>query len=481
MAPNKPGHFEAGMALLAILGIAQASYLHLSHPASKALAPGGAIDRASAEILLLVLVAACLGGRGLVELLWSNRASGVAEICLRGSIGALSGLGLCSAAFEGLLLVGQPRASAARISGFLLLPLGVAASLIQRFRPRADPKPNRGGLPLGWTLFFWTGCALAAWLNFEHQRAVPEAGRNALVIQGRLLLTGLLHLGWTELNASTRAWPLALFWIAAALSVALLSSAVAVSRGARRGFAAGLVLATTPQFVLSPTSQQAELWIGCFVLAAQICVFHALQFAGTARLRLLALAGCSLGLAGCTKYEASLFGVALIAGLLLPHPAGASLKRRMIDAFAVLLGAVPLIAVVTLELTRAPMNQLFVSPQTVIGELQRAIDPARWAQLIPMLLRALVDFQAWTVGWVAAIAAAIFLWVRRTPFSLIRPSVRSLVLVWIGFALAYATSPSDLASQVGHSADRLLLQGWPSVLFLLSTAWHIKLVIQPST
>ncbi len=50
MAPSKTGHFELGMALLAVLGIARASYFHLNHPGSGLIAPGEAIDPAYAEI-----------------------------------------------------------------------------------------------------------------------------------------------------------------------------------------------------------------------------------------------------------------------------------------------------------------------------------------------------------------------------------------------------------------------------------------------
>lgn len=50
MAPDKPWQFELGMALLAVLGIACASYFHLSHPASGFDAPGETIDAAYAEI-----------------------------------------------------------------------------------------------------------------------------------------------------------------------------------------------------------------------------------------------------------------------------------------------------------------------------------------------------------------------------------------------------------------------------------------------
>jgi len=457
--------------------------------------------------LLLVVAAACLGGWGLVELLWSNPTTRAAEAWLRASIGTLSGLGVCSAAFGGLLLAGQPRSSAAWISGFLLLPLAAASSFIHRLRPRAEPQAKSGALPLGWMLFFCSGCALAALLIYEHQRALPDGGWDAWMIWNRrarflvrgtllesfdhhgdifesypLLLPGLIALGWTQLKTEALAWPAALSWIGAALCVALLSSAVALSRGSRRGFAAGLVLVTTPQFVLSAASQEADLWLASFVLAAQISLFHALQLAGAARLKLLVLAGCLLGLAGWTKNEGALFGIAVTVGLLWRHPAGASVKRRVGDALALLLGAMPLIALLlTFEFTYGPANRVFVSPETLVSKLHRLVDPARWVQLVPMLLRRLVHFQAWTVGWVAAIAIAIFLWLRGTPFSLVGPAVRSLVLVGIGFTLVYATSPYDLSWHVGHSADRLLLQCWPSVLFLLSIAWPIKLAIQSST
>jgi hypothetical protein len=458
--------------------------------------------------LLLVVAAAGLGGWGLVELLGSNPTTRAAELWLRASIGTLSGLGLCSAAFAGLLLAGQPRSAAAWISGFLLLPLGVASSFIHRLHPRAELRPKSSGLPVGWMLFFCVGCAFAALLIYEHQRALPDGGWDAWMIWNRrarflvrgtllesfdlrgdifesypLLLPGLIALGWTQLKAEALAWPAAVSWIGAALCVALLSSAVAVSRGSRRGFAAGLVLATTPQFVLSAASQEADLWLASFVLAAQICLFHALQLAGTARLKLLILTGCLLGLAGWTKNEGTLFEIALIVALLWRHPAGVSAQRRVIDALVLVIGAMPLIALLLIfEFTYGPANHLFVAPEPLVSKLlHRWVEPARWVQLIPMLLRRLVHFQAWTVGWVSAIAAAIFLWLRGTPFSLIGPAVRSLVLVWIGFTLVYATSPYDLSWHVGHSADRLLLQCWPSVLFLLSIAWPIKLAIQPST
>lgn len=455
---------------------------------------------------LLPLFAAVLGGWGLVGLLWTNRATRPSEAWMRGSIGALSGLGLCSAAFSGLLLVGEPRNSAAWIGGLLLLPLAPAGYLVRRLRPKAEPEAKNRGLSVGWLLFFSFGCALAALMIFERQRALPDGDWDAWMIWNRrgrflvrgtlleffvanggifegypLLLPGLVALGWTQLRAEELAWPAALSWIAAALCVALLCSAVAVSRGRSRGLAAGVVLATTPQFVLSAASQEADLWLASLVLAAQVCLFHALQLAGAGRLKLLALAGCLLGLAGWTKNEGSLFGIALIVGLLWPHSAGASLKRRIIDALALLLGALPLIALlVTFKSTYARAAQL-VSQEVLARALHQLVDPVRWSQLIPLLLGRLVHFQAWTVGWVVAIAAAIFLRLRGTSFSLLGPAVRSLVLVAIGFALAYATSQYDLTWQVGHSGDRLLLQCWPSVIFLVSIAWPIKLAIQPST
>jgi Dolichyl-phosphate-mannose-protein mannosyltransferase len=442
----------------------------------------------------------------LVELLWTNRAIRLSDVWIRGSIGALSGLGLCSAAFSGLLLLGEPRNSAAWIGGLLLLPLAPAAFLIQRLRPNAPLEAKNRGLFVGWVLFFFFGCALAALMILEHQRALPDGGWDAWMIWNRrgrflvrgtlfeffvpnggifegypLLLPGLVALGWTQLRAEELAWPAALSWTAAALCVSLLTSAVAVSRGSRRGLAAGLVLATTPQFVLSAASQEADLWLASFVLAAQVCVFRALQLAGAGRLKLLVLAGCLLGLAGWTKNEGSLFGIALIAGLLWPHSAGVSLKRRIIDALALLVGALPLIALlVAFKFTYARATQL-VSQEVLARALHQLVDPVRWGQLVLMLLRRLVHFQAWTVGWVAAIAVAIFLRLRGTPFSLLGPAVRSLVLVGIGFLFVYAISPYDLSWQVGHSADRLLLQCWPSVLFLLSTAWPVSLAIQPST
>jgi hypothetical protein len=251
-------------------------------------------------------------------------------------------------------------------------------------------------------------------------------------------------------------------------TVALLAASLAALRSASQGLLAGLVLLSTPFFILHGTSLYADVPLGCFFLAT--LVFVALDGRhGAVTSRFGVLAGVAAGLAMWTKNEGTLFTVAVGAGLLFARASGGwAASRRRLFAFGA--GLLPMLLLVAgFKIALAPPNDL-LSTLGVERTLGRLTAPDRYLVVLREYMRHITSFGNNGFGSAVWVLMAYFLGLGVSRPEVGRPWVRmgalALVLLLAGHFMVFVSMADELPRLLDSSLDRLLLQLWPSALFL---------------
>jgi len=283
-----------------------------------------------------------------------------------------------------------------------------------------------------------------------------------------VLLPSLVVRAWLYAGKATQTGPALVAATFGFAAVALLVTALGVLRTPSQGLLAGMVLLGTPFFIRHATSLYADVPLAFFFLATVVCL--ALDDRADGRTsRFAMLAGLSAGLAMWTKNEGLLFTGCVIAGIAI---AGLRLgwpetRRRLLNFGAGLL--LPLFVVVSFKLTLAPPNDL-LSTLGVERTLGRVTDPARYATVVRAYAIHLGTFGANGLPgavWPLAVFSGVLGWnaiERRRSWA--RGAAIALGLLLAGHFAVFVSMADELSRLLASSLDRLILQLWPSALFL---------------
>jgi hypothetical protein len=246
----------------------------------------------------------------------------------------------------------------------------------------------------------------------------------------------------------------------------LLGTALAALRGTGAALLGVIVLASTPFFVVHGTSLYADVPLGMFFLTVVVCLAFDARNPSTSRFAVLA--GIAAGLAMWTKNEGLLFTLATGAVLLLDALREGGNARRRVVAFSA--GLLPLfLLTVGHKIVFAPPNDLLstLGVSHTVGNLtsvhryyvtlrEYALHIAGWGSngigsatwlLVAFLLGMGVTGSRIDRRWGATVALA-------------------LALVLLGHFGVFVSMAHELERLLASSLDRLLLQLWPSTLFL---------------
>jgi 4-amino-4-deoxy-L-arabinose transferase-like glycosyltransferase len=231
---------------------------------------------------------------------------------------------------------------------------------------------------------------------------------------------------------------------------------------------AGMVLLATPFFIRHATSLYADVPLAFFFLATVVCLALDDRAGGTTS-RFAALAGLSAGLAMWTKNEGLLFTACVLAGLVAsgPRTGWPDTRRRLLNVGAGLL--LPLLVVASFKLSLAPANDL-LSTLGIDRTLGRISDPTRYATVVRAYGVQLLTFGANGlpgVVWPLAVFAGAL---GSEPMERRRPWARAIAialgLLLAGHFMVFVSMADELARLLASSLERLILQLWPSALFL---------------
>ena len=511
---------------------------------------------------LLAFGLAWLLGHYFVAILWSHRSRTFAERLIRLSAAFGFGMGIAGA-LDFLWIAGFGKAS----RGIVIMDVTVLAVLAFARRSMGKPSPSASAPPrarawAGWSIFVlftvislgivgslllripdgvWD--ALAIWnLRAKFLNAPSPGGWKAIFDPIMLachpdyppLLPALVARGWTYVGQSIPLVPATVAFGFTFALLALITGAVASVRSASLGGLACAMLAASPIFLGTASSQYADLPLAFYFLLSAALLFLADQETAP-RPGLHVLAGLAAGMAALTKNEGLLFIVALGAGRLV-HLLVARKARRELESFAwLLLGMAPLLCILFFYKSFAPPNYL-VSGQgkdfwgkllsrpraqlilaqlgselgkphdMFVGYVQRVrtwhwhlfaswsfimlvgVDRRRlrrpWSKwgLLLALACLLADigithFSTGTVAWhwpVTLAASALIVGLgfdlRRLCHPALLASITTLVVVNAGYFVVYMLTPLDLHWQLANSIERLLLHIIPLTMFVAFAA-----------
>jgi hypothetical protein len=451
------------------------------------------LSSAAIAVLGFLLVRSLLGAPG------SNRAATV----LQGVLGIGLGLGIASVSGFVTAIVADGYSDVA-----LLVELGIligAAATLYRFARTsrewtvAAPKSN-SPTALVWVL--GVACLAAAgfllWRSVVASAIAPHGDWDAwaiwnararffsraednwagafLVSRGHpdypLLLPLTVARFWAYLGTETTVVPRAISIGSAFACAALLISALAALRGREQGFLAGLLLLTTSAFVTLAPWQIADLPLAFYYLATVVALCITDRDRG-AETNALVVAGAMAGLAAWTKNEGLLFAFLVVAALVV-HSIFA---RARVDAgpriLALLVGLLPFAAAVLFfKLVYAPGNDL-VAGQGLSQSLERLSDLGRHQLVVKTAGQQLAAI----AGPVGALVLSYTLLRRSGPARKdwqlgtgAATALSVLLATMVGYYLVYVLTPKDLAWHLSTSLTRLIMQLWPSLLFLMFMA-----------
>jgi hypothetical protein len=283
-----------------------------------------------------------------------------------------------------------------------------------------------------------------------------------------VLVPSLVVRSWLYAGADTLRGPALVAATFTFGTVALLVTALAALRRPSQGLLAGLILLGTPFLIVHGTSLYADVPLGFFFLATFVCLALDGRH-GTESSRFATLAGVAAGLSMWTKNEGLPFTLAVVAGLLVAGSReGRAASLRRLRAFAA--GLLPLVLlVVSFKLAYAPPNDLLstLGVDRTIGRLT-ALD--RYAITLQQYQRRILSFGdngVLSAVWPVA-GCLLLLGINRLEAGRVwaRAAVMAVVLLLAIHFMVFVSMADELVRLLTSSLERLLLQLWPSVVFL---------------
>ena len=333
-----------------------------------------------------------------------------------------------------------------------------------------------------WDAFLiWNMHARFLYRGGDHWREAFASGLDWSHWDYPLLLPLSIARGWVYTGGEMTHLPAVMAFLFTFLLLGLLLTSLFLLRGAIPGCLGALLLMGTPFFIYMGTSQFADIPLALFILTTLILLF--LQ-AGSPEYRpgAVILAGIAAGLCAWTKNEGLLFFL-IVAGSLLCTTAyfkgWASSLRRTAWFLA---GALPILLIVLyFKTVLAPTNDL-VAGFSLSALLEKLLDPSRYGQIARAFFVTGISFTQGSfdmrtgmqlqLGPVSIFLPAVYLLITgiridpREKAGLVQAAA-ILLLMTVGYFFVYVLTPLDLYYHLMTSLNRLFLQLWPGVIFVV--------------
>jgi hypothetical protein len=281
-----------------------------------------------------------------------------------------------------------------------------------------------------------------------------------------LVVPSLVSRAWLFAGRETQLGPALVAGTFTFGTLLLLGAGLAALRGTGAALLAAIVLASTPFFVVHGTSFYADVPVGTFFLAVVVCL--ALDARHSSTVRFAVLAGAAAGLSMWTKNEGLLFTLATGAALLLDTLRRGEDVRRRVLAFGV--GVLPFfVLVVGHKIAFAPPNDL-LSTLGVSHTVDNLTSAHRYYATLREYAVHIAGFGSNGIASATWLLVAFMLGMGVTRNAVDRrwggTVALALSLVMLGHFGVFVSMAHELERLLASSLDRLLLQLWPSTLFL---------------
>lgn len=303
---------------------------------------------------------------------------------------------------------------------------------------------------------------------------------NSLLIYSQidypLLISLSVARSWLYAGREISLAPIVIAGLFTFMTVGLVYSALSILRNTHQGLLAGTVMLGASYFVTHGASQLADIPFGFFMLATFV-LFFIEERSGNRSFGFLILAGMTAGCAAWTKNEGLLFLLIIPVIRFVAVVPAQGLKSYIKQMFSFSLGLLPLlIAVIILKLYLAPPNGLihpelnaYSSINLSESKISKLLDFSRYY----LTLRYFVGHTLAATGWMfnpfylfAMYPLCVGVRIRRENRAGLITIAMGLSLILTGYFFIYIITPYPLIWHLENSYNRLILQLWPSALFL---------------
>jgi hypothetical protein len=268
---------------------------------------------------------------------------------------------------------------------------------------------------------------------------------------------------WKYLGEETQFVPAILGILFTFATAGIIYSAVAIMRSKSQGCLAGLFLLSNVDFIYLGTCQYADVPLGFFFLTSLVLV--SFQDIFSKKYGLSFLAGVMAGFAGWTKNEGLLFLGSLFMARLLVTYFSSDRRTYMKQLLYFTLGSLPVLAIILyFKMNLAPPSDL-VQGQGLTQTIDKLWQLSRYVEIIKAFGNVTVSVFPQLI---LLLIYPLFLGIKITARDRIKVATLVLVMFFMifGYFMVYVITPYDLSWHLSSSLPRLLLQLWPSFLFI---------------
>ena len=285
-----------------------------------------------------------------------------------------------------------------------------------------------------------------------------------------LLLAMNIGAGWQTLGRDSAGVPMVQSGLFAMGCFGLIALSVGSVKSSGQAALASILLWGIPVFVNEGARQMADVPLAFYVLATGGLLF---MYARHPHPGLLALSGLTAGLAAWTKNEGAVLVIGASVALLVAIR-GRFAWKSLISYVAGL--AAPLAVVLYFKIYVAPPGDMLGGGAARLS--LQASDIARHAEILKYFWREIISLGSWGIGplsiGIIPILALYYALFRAPIPAAERTGYYAvgviLVLQLLGYYGAFLITPYDLTWHLSYSTERLVLQIFPLLLFLILCA-----------
>jgi hypothetical protein len=240
--------------------------------------------------------------------------------------------------------------------------------------------------------------------------------------------------------------------------------AISILKTSYQGKLAVILLTATPFFVIDSAGLCADIPLAFYFIT--FCILYTLAQEFRSR-KLLVISGISLGLSTWTKNEGLLFslGALSIHFVFSLYRLGFYIWLR--DFYRICIGFVPLFfAMMLLKYLYAPPNDLLSSFNLQII-LENITDINRYVVIFNNFTRELVYIGDWIIQVPIVLIFFAITMGHNKKQNFISLSLLSILIIMVaGYFMIYLLTPRNLQWHMGTSMNRLIIQLWPTFIFV---------------
>ena len=450
---------------------------------------------------LLVIILPFIAGTAIIVALFPEYCHSGICLILAGSIGAGIGLGITSAtAFLWLAWVNHP--GGYYLIAELCLSFFLVLIAIYRFR-YADITVTKDQLSsyratinqIGWLkrIFLFLLIAFVASFILKAYFDRPHGAHDAWAIWNYrarwlfkggsnwthaftylnaadspdypLLVTGSVFRMWSILGTDHVAIPIMVAGVLAVGSILIIFSSIGILRGEHQGYLAAMFIFITTQFLNVATYQYGDVPLSFYILSTMV-LFSLKDHYPNLFLRLLFLTGLTASCAAWTKNEGILFLVLIILIQFIGKIRRHNWSRIFTQFFYFFLGMSFVgSTIIYFKLRFAIQNDLV--NKTNLSKLGvYLLDIDRYLEVLLGITKKIFTFN----DHIFILLIVFFLLSGLARSSFVKKGVGSHILLMLlmlgGYSFSFFISPHDLTWHMGSSLRRLLVQLWPTWIFI---------------